>query len=70
MEANLLEHGSEPLAGSADAAEDFSKTLHNLNHNNPTTANLLKLAQNACDLEKGRMNHNLQSSAPSVKELQ
>ena len=70
MEANLLENGSEHLAGGADAAEYISQTLHNLNHINPTTANLFKLAQNACDLEAGRINHNLQSSAPSVEELQ
>jgi hypothetical protein len=49
MKANLLENGSGCLAGGADAAEDFSKTLHYLNHNNPTIANLFKLAQNAHD---------------------
>jgi hypothetical protein len=43
-------------AGGADAAEKKFKTLHDLNHNNPTTANLFKLAQNACDLEAERMN--------------
>lgn len=70
MEANQLENGSGHLAGGVDAAEDFSKTLHDLNHNNPTTAILFKLVQNARDLEAGRMNHNLQSSAPSVEEMQ
>jgi hypothetical protein len=70
MEANLLGYGSGRLTGGADAAQDFSKTLHNLNHNIPTTANLFKLAQNACDLEAGRMHHNLQSSAPTLEELQ
>ncbi len=70
MEANLLENGSGRLAGGADATEYFSQTLHDLNHINPTNAILFKLAQNACDLEVGRMNHNLQSSAPSVEELQ
>jgi hypothetical protein len=63
MEANLLENGSECLAGGADAAEYICQTLHNLNHINPTTANLFKLAQNAHGLEAGRMNHNLQSRA-------
>ena len=70
MEANQLENGSGHLAGGVDAAEDFSNTLHNLNHNNHTTVILFKLVQNAHDLEAGRMNHNLQSSAHSVEELQ
>ena len=51
-ETNLWDVGS---AGGADAAEELAKTLLDLNHNNATANNILKLAQTASNRAAGRM---------------
>jgi hypothetical protein len=44
-ETNLLELGLGQLAGGVNATESLAQTLHDLNHMNATTANILKLVE-------------------------
>ena len=68
-ETNLLDVGSGLIAGGADATEALAETLHDLDHNNPTAANLFKLTQSAHNMASGRMQHNTSHESFTVKEL-
>jgi hypothetical protein len=64
-----LDVGSGLIAGGADATEALAETLHDLDHNNPTAANLFKLAQSAHNMAAGRMQHNTSHESVTVEEL-
>ena len=64
-----MDVGSGLIAGGADATEALSKTLHDLDHNNPTATNLFKLAQTAHNIAAGRMQHTISHESVAVEEL-
>jgi len=68
-ETNLLDVGSGLIAGGANATEALAKTLHDLNHNNPTATNIFKLVQTAHNTAIGRMQHNTSHESVTVEEL-